>query len=71
MADVVRLNLKISKRLDDDLEQIAEDLVVTKTEVFRIAIALLKFAHDEKKKGRHLGIVSDPDKLDTVFVGPY
>ena len=65
----VRLNLVVSREVNDILEGIADDTGTTKTDVLRQAIALIKVAQAEKKKGRHIGLVSDPSKLDTEIVG--
>jgi hypothetical protein len=65
----VRLNLQVSTELNDVLEEIADSSGTTKTDVIRQAFALLKVAHNAKKNGKHLGLVSDPDRLDTEIVG--
>jgi len=65
----VRLNLQMSNELNSLLEMIADDAGSNKSEVIRQALALMKFAHEAKQKGKHLGVVSDPDKLDVEIVG--
>jgi hypothetical protein len=37
--------------------------------VIRQVLALIKVAHEGKKEGRHLGLVTDPKRLDTEIVG--
>jgi ribbon-helix-helix CopG family protein len=65
----VRLNLQMSGEMNELLEKIADDSGRNKSEVIRQAFALIKFAHEAKQKGKHLGVVSDPDKLDVEIVG--
>jgi len=69
MADKVRVNLNVSAELNDLLENIANDTGSNRTEVIRQALALMKVAHDAKRKGKHLGLVSDPERLETEIVG--
>ncbi|HEY3919436.1 MAG TPA: ribbon-helix-helix domain-containing protein [Stellaceae bacterium] len=69
MADKIRLNLQLSQELNAALEAIAEDTGTNRTDVIRQALALMKVAHQAKQKGRHLGLVSDPAKLETEIVG--
>lgn len=65
----VRLNLQLSQELSQVLDEIAESTGGNRTDVVRQALALLKVAHEAKRKNRHLGIVADPEKLDTEIVG--
>jgi metal-responsive CopG/Arc/MetJ family transcriptional regulator len=69
MADKVRLNLQLSQELNKTLDEITESTGGNRTDVIRQALALMKVAHDAKLKGKHLGLVSDADKLDTEIVG--
>jgi predicted transcriptional regulator len=69
MAEKVRLNLQVSNELNNVLEEIADSNGSTKTDVIRQALALMKVAHQAKRTGKHLGVVADPDKLDTEIVG--
>ena len=69
MADKVRLNLQLSQELNKTLDEISESTGSNRTDVIRQALALMKVAHDAKRKGKHLGLVSDADKLDTEIVG--
>lgn len=65
----VRLNVVLSGDVAQALQEISDATDVTKTALIRDAIALLKLAHDQKKKGRYLGFATDEGKLDTVVVG--
>ena len=69
MTEKVRLNLQVSSELNRVLEEIAGDTGSTRTDVIRQALALMKVAHEAKSKGRHLGLVTDPQKLETEIVG--
>ncbi len=69
MAGKIRLNLQVSEQLNSDLEEMADSTGSNRTEVIRQALALMKIAHQARREGRHLGLVSDPSKLDTELVG--
>jgi hypothetical protein len=69
MTEKVRINLQVSPELNDMIEGIAEESYATKTDVIRQALALVKIAHDAKKSGKHIGLVTDSSKLDTEIVG--
>jgi hypothetical protein len=67
----VRLNLDVSQEIAEFLDTLAQENATTKTDVMRRAIALLKVAHDEKKRHRSMGFVSESrdDVLETKVVG--
>ena len=67
----VRTNVVLSQDIADVLDTIAKETGNTKTAVIRQAIALIKLAHEEKKKGRHLGFTDSSDKLDTEIYGAF
>lgn len=69
MTEKVRLNLQVSRELNNVLEEIAESSGSSKTDVIRQALALMKVAHNAKRSGKHLGLVEDAGKLDTEIVG--
>jgi metal-responsive CopG/Arc/MetJ family transcriptional regulator len=69
MTAKVRLNLQVSEQLNSDLEEMADSTGSNRTEVIRQALALMKIAHQARREGRHLGLVSDPSKLETELVG--
>jgi hypothetical protein len=69
MAEKVRLRPELSLELNRLLDEMADDAGITKSEVLRQALALMKAARDGRKQQRHLGFVSDPRKLDTEIVG--
>ncbi len=65
----VRMNLQVSAEINDLLEKIADETGSNRSEVIRRALALMKVAHDARQRGKRLGLVSDPDKLETEIVG--
>jgi len=67
----VRFNVVLSPELAEVIEEMADSSHTTKTAVIRQAIALMKLAHDEKKKGKHLGFASSTENLDTEIVGAF
>ena len=69
MSEKIRLSLQVSPELNQSLEAIADSTGASRTDIIRQAIALMMYAHNAKRDGRHLGLVSDPTKLDTEIVG--
>jgi len=65
----LRMNVQISQELTDLIDGIASNSGSNRSEVIRQALALMKVAHDARKRGKHIGIVADADKLDTEIVG--
>lgn len=67
--DKIRLSFDISPELNNELEEIAEEVGGSKTEVFRKAIALIKVALDGKHRGLKLGLAGPDQRLATEIVG--
>jgi hypothetical protein len=66
----VRLNIEVSEDLAKLLDNLAEDEDVTRTEIVRRALAVLKAYKDQIDVGRtHIGFTRDADKLDLELVG--
>ena len=65
----IRMNLQVSSELNEVLDRIADETGTNRTEVIRQALALMKVAHEGKRKGRRLGFVTDPAKLETEIIG--
>jgi len=63
------MNLQVSAELNELLEKIAGETGTNRSEVIRQALALMKVAHEGKKRGKRIGLVSDPEKLETEIVG--
>jgi hypothetical protein len=59
----------IDRRLDEVLDQLKDDLGKTsRAEIFRMAIALLKIASEERKQGKKLTVASANDKVEKEIV---
>lgn len=66
----VRLSMEVSDELAKLLDDLAEDEDVTRTEIVRRALAVLKAYKDQIEVGRtHIGFAKDADKLDLELVG--
>jgi len=68
-GEKVRFNLQMSQELSQVIDQIAESAGGNRTDVVRQALALMQIAHNARKEGRHIGLVSDRSKLDTEIIG--
>lgn len=67
--DKVRVNLQVSAELNALWDSLAQNSGASRGEVIRQALALMKVAQDAKKKGKHIGLTSDPSKLDAEIIG--
>jgi len=66
----VRLNIEVSEELAKLLDHLAEEEDVTRTEIVRRALAVLKAYKDQIDVGRtHIGFTKEADKLDLELVG--
>lgn len=65
----VRLSLDISGELNDKVEELAEEINGTKSDVLRRAIALLDLAIQARKDGKKFGIAEKSQQLTTEIVG--
>jgi anti-sigma regulatory factor (Ser/Thr protein kinase) len=65
----VRLNLVITRRLDDTLERIAEANGTNKSEILRRALALIEVANEAREHGNKLGVVSKDRQVLAEIVG--
>jgi hypothetical protein len=68
-AEKVRLNLSLSEEANNVLQALSDDTGASRAEIFKQALALLKVAVEAKKKGQHLGITKDANKLDREIIG--
>jgi|JI71714B2RNA_FD_contig_21_3636664_length_463_multi_6_in_0_out_0_2 metal-responsive CopG/Arc/MetJ family transcriptional regulator len=65
----VRLSVNISEELDELIDSLASDAKISRTDVIRRALAVMKAYRQQKAVGReHIGFVSDPKKLDAEIV---
>jgi hypothetical protein len=58
-----KLTVQFTGRIDDDLEALAREQGVPKTQVIRRAIALMKFIEDERDKGHKVSITDNDDRV--------
>ena len=65
----VRLSLDISPELNSLLEELADAIGGTKSEVLRKAIALMEVMVDAKKQGKKFGIAEKDQPLATEIIG--
>jgi hypothetical protein len=67
----VHLHLDVSPEIADFLDMLAQENATTKTDVMRRAIALLKIAHEEKKRNRSMGFIAAAHDhlLETKVIG--
>lgn len=64
-----RLSVNINEDLDDLINDIANDANISRTDVIRRALAVMKAFREQKAAGRgHIGFVSDPTRLDAEIV---
>ena len=67
--DKIRLSFDVTPELNDQLQDIAEEVGGTKTEVLRKAIALMRVAVDAKRDGKKFGVAERNQPLATEIVG--
>jgi hypothetical protein len=65
----VRLSLDVSPELNELLESLSRIMSVTKSDVLRKAIVLMKVALDAKMKKQKLAIVDNDQPVQTEIVG--
>lgn len=65
----VKYTIELSDDLNVTLGEIAERLHTTKSEVLRKSLALMDVAVSAKDSGKHFGIASAREKLETEIIG--
>ncbi len=68
MAKEVRYTIDLTEDLNQEIEEIAEKAGITKSELFRRALALLKVTQRATDEGEHVGVVKDRESLKREFV---
>jgi hypothetical protein len=66
-----RFTLTVSPEVEAVLEKAAEEAGVSKAEVIRRGIFLYDYAVNETKKGWHLGLTKQKDKLERELIQLY
>ena len=65
-----RENFKLPEKCAADLERISQESQITKTEVVRQGIALIRIAWDESKAGNRLAVVNSKDQVLKELIVP-
>jgi predicted transcriptional regulator len=65
----IRLSLDVSPEVNDVLEQLADAVHGTKSEVLRRSIALFALAVQAKQQGKKIGIVEKEQLVSSEIVG--
>ncbi|MFM7423540.1 MAG: hypothetical protein ACKO7W_00820 [Elainella sp.] len=63
-----RLNLDLSAEAYELLQRLADESGKNMVEVLRTGLALYGIAHDERRKGRSLGVVSDEKVIKEIVI---
>jgi len=65
-----RLSIEVSEDLARLLDELADSEDVTRTEIVRRAISVMKAFSEQRKVGRtHLGVSKSPEGLDAELIG--
>ncbi len=71
MAKKVRYTIDLTDELNEEIDEIAKKAGITKSEVFRRALALLKVTDEATRSGEHVGVGREGAKsLKREFVMP-
>jgi predicted transcriptional regulator len=65
----VRLTVDVSPELNETLDQLAENAHLTKSEILRRAIALIKVAAQAHEKGQKLALIDKDQQGMTEIIG--
>lgn len=65
----IKLSLEVSPQMNEKLEELADKLHGTKSDVLRKAIALIEVAVRAKEEGKKFGVASADQTLTTEIVG--
>lgn len=68
--EMVHLNLDVSPELNERLEEIANKIGGTKSDVLRQSIALMQIVLAAKEQGKKFGIAEPDQPLSTEIVVP-
>ena len=65
----IRLSLEVSPQMNEKLEELADKLHGTKSDVLRKAIAIIEVAVRAKEEGNKFGVATPDQTLTTEIVG--
>ncbi|NKC17017.1 MAG: hypothetical protein GKR94_33920 [Gammaproteobacteria bacterium] len=65
----VRWTIDMPSALDQRLTALADNLGLTKSEITRRALVLMEQSHDAITAGKHVGIATASENLETEFIG--
>ncbi|MEB3309430.1 MAG: ribbon-helix-helix protein, CopG family [Snowella sp.] len=65
----IRLTVDVSPELNQTLDQLADNAHLTKSEILRRAIALMKVAAQAHEKGQKLALIDQDQPAATEIVG--
>lgn len=65
----IRLTVDVSPELNQTLDQLASNTHLTKSEVLRRAIALMKVAAQAQEKGQKLALIDQDQPAATEIIG--
>jgi predicted transcriptional regulator len=65
----VRLTVDVSPELNETLDQLADNAHLTKSEILRRAIALIKVAAQAHEKGQKLALIDKDQQGMTEIIG--
>jgi predicted transcriptional regulator len=69
VATKVRLTVDVTDELNRKLDELALATGGSKSDLLRKAITLIDLAVEAKRKGRHVAVVDNDDKVVTTIVG--
>jgi metal-responsive CopG/Arc/MetJ family transcriptional regulator len=69
LAQKVRYTIDLTKELNEELDTMADDAGITKSELFRRALGLYKVTDQARRAGESVGVGKQGEKsLSRVFV---
>jgi predicted transcriptional regulator len=68
-SKAIRLSLEVSPQMNDKLEELADKMGGTKSDVLRKAVALIEVAVRAKEEGKKFGVAGPDQTLATEIVG--
>lgn len=66
---MIKLSLNFSTETNQILEQMSEESHVSKSDILRRSIALMKYALDAKKEGKKLGKINENGEVVSELIG--